>query len=212
MMLRTLALTLALTLTACTDHTEGTVAAEVHDVAPEPATAPDATPQPTAQSTGLTAPEGAKLVKANGENSSLEWVGAKITKSHPGGFNTFTVEAIVADGSLTKVQTVIQISSMFSDTEKLTKHLLDDDFFASSRFGEVTFTSTAITAADGGHTITGVLDMHGIKKELSFPATVAVAPDGTATIDAQFNINRNDWNISYPGRPDDAIKDLVVIK
>ena len=41
---------------------------------------------------------------------------------------------------------------------------------------------------------------------------IAVAADGTASFDAEFNINRNDWAISYPGRADDAIKELVVIK
>jgi polyisoprenoid-binding protein YceI len=77
-----------------------------------------------------------------------------------------------------------------------------------------TFTSTAITA--GGekgatHTVTGTLDLHGVKKSITFPATISVSPEAV-TVKAEFALNRKDFNIVYPGKPDDLIRDEVVLK
>lgn len=189
-------------LWGCGDHTEGTVAAEVNEVAESAEADPETAATPAAP--GLT---------ASGENSSIQWVGAKITASHPGGFNEFTVEANTEGSVMTAIQGTIQVASMFSDSNRLTKHLLDADFFEVITFGTVTFTSNKIEmTSEGGQIVTGVLDMHGVQKEISFPAQIEVTEDGTATFDAEFNINRNDWGISYPGRADDAIKELVVVK
>ena len=198
--------TIIAALWGCNDHAEGTVAAEVTEVAAEATEAaaeqPEATPD--ANAAGLT---------ANGENSTIAWIGAKITKSHPGGFNEFSVEADTDGTTMTSIKGTIQVGSLFSDSDRLTGHLLDEDFFEVATFATVTFTSSTIEpASEGGHTVTGVLAMHGITKEISFPAQIAVGEDGTATFDAEFNINRNDWGIKYPGRPDDAIKELVVVK
>ena len=208
-MIRILTMTAVMaTLWGCDDHTEGTVAAEVTEVAETPAAPAAETPAaPTAETPA------APGLTANGENSTIQWVGAKITASHPGGFNEFTVEANTEGTTMTAIQGTIQVGSLFSDSDRLTQHLLDADFFEVATFGTVTFTSSKIEAAsEGGHTVTGVLEMHGVKKEISFPAQIAVAEDGTASFDAEFNINRNDWGISYPGRADDAIKELVVVK
>jgi len=201
-MIRTLLLAASIGLTGCVNHTEGTTEAEVKDVTETPATTPAPAPAP--------APAG-DMLRANAEDSKIEWVGAKITKSHPGGFNDFTVEATVDGGALTAINSTVQIASMFSDSAKLTGHLLDADFFDAASFATASFTSTSIVADGDKHKVTGVMEMHGVKKELSFPATITVT-DGKATFDAEFNINRSDWGITYPGRPDDAIKEQVVIK
>lgn len=196
----------ALLLTGCSDHTEGVTVAEVQDV--QPAAQDPATPPPTEEPAAA-----GRVLTANGENSSLEWVGAKITKSHPGGFNAFTVEATVDGTTMTALNGTIEIGSLFSDSDRLTGHLLEDDFFGVATFPSATFASTAITATEGAnHTVTGVLELHGMQKEISFLAAIVVAEDGTATVDAEFTINRSDWGIVYPGRPDDAIKEQVVVK
>jgi hypothetical protein len=68
------------------------------------------------------------------------------------------------------------------------------------------------TPANGGtHTITGNFDLHGVKKSISFPATIQVSPDSVSA-NAEFSINRKDFGINYPGKADDLIRDGVVIK
>jgi polyisoprenoid-binding protein YceI len=101
-----------------------------------------------------------------------------------------------------------------SDQEKLTGHLKSGDFFDVEKFPKATFTSTEIKPGGAGgatHTITGNLELHGVKKSISFPAKVTV--DASAVkADAEFVINRKDFGLVYPGKPDDLIKDEVLIK
>ncbi|HEX3145981.1 MAG TPA: YceI family protein, partial [Pyrinomonadaceae bacterium] len=79
---------------------------------------------------------------------------------------------------------------------------------------KASFTSTKIepNATNGAtHTITGNFDFHGIKKSISFPATIQVTPT-SVSVNADFGINRKDFGLTYPGKADDLIKDGVNIK
>ena len=59
--------------------------------------------------------------------------------------------------------------------------------------------------------MTGNLDLHGVTKSISFPADIQIS-DNEVAVKAEFAINRKDFNINYPGRPNDLIRDNVVIK
>jgi polyisoprenoid-binding protein YceI len=59
--------------------------------------------------------------------------------------------------------------------------------------------------------VTGNLDLHGVKKSITFPATIKVEGD-TVEVSAEFAINRKDFGIVYAGMPDDLIKDDVLMK
>lgn len=142
----------------------------------------------------------------------------KVTKDHPGGFSTFGIEATVADDQLRAVSATVDMASVFSDAEKLTGHLQSPDFFDVSQFAQATFKSSAVEpiagAAPGAPNVTirGAMSMHGVTKELSLPATFAKADAGGHSLMAEFTLNRQDFGVSYPGKPDDLIKDNVLIK
>lgn len=147
------------------------------------------------------------------ENSSIEFEGSKVTGSHVGGFKEFTGHFFIKDGEPvgSAHQVVIDMNSLWSDDEKLTGHLKAPDFFDVEKFPTTTFDNVTIEKSDAGYTVTGNLDMHGVTKSISFPATVS--QDGeVATISAEFDINRYDWGIEYPGRPDDLIRKEVVLR
>ena len=59
--------------------------------------------------------------------------------------------------------------------------------------------------------MTGDLTIRGIARQVSFPATVEVA-EKTVKAKAEFSVNRQDWEIRYPGQPDDLVRDNVLIK
>jgi polyisoprenoid-binding protein YceI len=61
------------------------------------------------------------------------------------------------------------------------------------------------------HTITGNLEMHGVTKSISFPATIKFAPEAVDA-SSEFVINRKDFGIVYAGAADDLIKDEVALK
>jgi len=179
----------------------------------EPA-APAAAPTTTAPAAPSAPAAGASAFAIDHAVSKVEFVGAKVTGKHDGGFKAFkgTIEANPADLTTAKVNLEIDMASTWSDSEKLTKHLMAPDFFDVAKFPTTTFTSTEVkTGADGKATITGDLTLHGVTKKISFPATVTATKD-SVTAKAEFGLNRKDFNIVYPGKPDDLIKDEVLMK
>lgn len=147
---------------------------------------------------------------------SVGFVGAKITGKHEGHFEDFDgkISLIEGDPEKGRVRVTISTASVQVEPEKLEKHLRSADFFDVERFPTATFVSTAITkgGAEGAtHTVTGNLELHGVKKSISFPANIAVKGDHVS-IDSEFAINRKDFGIVYPGMPDDLIQDDVLIK
>lgn len=157
---------------------------------------------------------GDKIYMADASRGKIEFVGAKITGDHTGGFNTFETKLTVNEaGAPTAIETTIDMASMVSDKEKLTGHLKSPDFFDVEQFTTATFKSSrvALGGETSSHTVTGTLDMHGVQKEISFPATITME-EGKANLKAEFLIQRFDWKIEYPGKPDDLIKNDVLIK
>ena len=148
----------------------------------------------------------------NPSNSKVEFVGAKVTASHQGGFTDFSGEVDLGDPiERSRINITIQTASLYADKEKLTKHLKSPDFFDVEKFPTATFQSTEINKEADGHTITGDLTLHGVTKRISFPATIETS-DSQVSANAEFSINRKDFEINYPGMQDDLIRDLVVIK
>jgi polyisoprenoid-binding protein YceI len=142
-------------------------------------------------------------------------VGSKVTGSHNGSFQQFTGEIDFAgQPEKSRVSITIDVDSMTTDTERLTKHLKTADFFDVAKYPQATFVSTEIKpGGENGatHTVTGNLTMHGVTKAITFPATINVTPD-TATVDSSFSINRRDFGISFAGATNDLIRDDVVLK
>ena len=58
------------------------------------------------------------------------------------------------------------------------------------------------------HTVSGNLTIKGITKNIEFPASI-VAGDNAVNAIAKFNADRTQWNIVYPGKPDDLIRNDI---
>jgi polyisoprenoid-binding protein YceI len=148
------------------------------------------------------------------ENSKIEFVGSKVTGSHNGSFQKFSGEVhYTGDVTTSHVTITMEADSLTTDTPDLTKHLKTADFFDVAKYPQAKFESTAIkTGGDKGasHTITGNLTLHGATKSVTFPATIAVAPDAI-TVDSTFAINRKEFGINYAGAADNLIRDDVVM-
>ena len=151
------------------------------------------------------------------ENSKVEFTGSKVTGKHDGGFKTFkgTIDLVNNKPDERKVMVDIDTNSIFSDDEKLTGHLKSADFFDVAKFPTANFTSTKITPDEakgaGNYTVTGDFDLHGQKKSITFPAKITMS-DAEVAVDAEFSINRKDFDIVYKGKTDDLIRDDVIIR
>ena len=175
-----------------------------------PAT-PAATGTPVAQATAQPMVDGVVFEFGNGTEVGFE--GSKVTGSHKGGFKNVTGTVTVPEEDLSKavVDIKMDMSSTWADDPKLEGHLKGEDFFDVTKFPTSTFVSSKIEKSDEGHNVTGNLTFHGVTKEISFPATITMEGDGVKT-QAEFAINRKDFGVVYPGKPDDLIRDKVVIR
>lgn len=153
----------------------------------------------------------------NPENSSVEFTGSKVTGKHDGGFEKFTgtIDLVNAKPEESSVKVDIDMASVVSDNADLTDHLKTGDFFEVEKFPKSTFASTKIVAdsAKGAnaYTVTGDLEMRGVKKSITFPATITVS-DADVAVKAEFAINRRDFGINYAGMANDLIRDDVVMR
>lgn len=150
-------------------------------------------------------------------NSKVEFTGSKVTGKHEGGFKQFKglIDLVGDKAESSKVLVEIEMASVFTDTDALTKHLQTGDFFEVAKFPKASFTSTKIepdaAKGAGNYNVTGELELRGTKRSVTFPATINITADDV-TVKAEFSINRKDFGIVYAGKADDLIRDDVVIK
>jgi polyisoprenoid-binding protein YceI len=197
------ALSLLIATTGCEDPSAGKPKAQVDS----------AKPTTTAAATAATGKAVKLQLKA--ESSKVEWVGSKVTGKHEGGFKGIKGFVESKDGKIEggKVSVEIDMTSVYSDNDKLTGHLKAEDFFHVEKFPQAKFESTQVKKGGEGasHTVTGNLTLRGETKSITFPATIAIG-DEALTVKAEFSINRKDFGIAYEGMKDDLIRDDVVIK
>jgi polyisoprenoid-binding protein YceI len=164
-----------------------------------------------------TAPAKGESLTVTPENSKVQFTGSKVTGRHEGGFNKFTgaIDLVNEKPEQSSVDIDIETSSVFTDADGLTKHLQTGDFFEVEKHPKASFRSTQIVpdSAKGAnaYTVTGDLELRGVRKSVTFPATIVVTP-ADVTVNSEFAINRKDFGIVYAGKADDLIRDDVAIK
>lgn len=146
-------------------------------------------------------------------NTHIGWVGTHAgEKPDPrvGSFEKFTgtAEVDIEAKSLKSVSVDIETASLKSEFDKLTTHLNSQDFFDTREYPTATFKSTKIEGTGAETTVTGDLTMHGVTKEISFPATVTVTDAGLA-VQAEFTIDRTEFEV---GKGMDRVEKDVTIE
>ncbi len=156
----------------------------------------------------------AKTLQVDQGKSTIGFVGAKITGDHKGDFKKFSGSATITGDAPTALEFTVQTASVVADAEKLTNHLKAPDFFNVEKFATATFKSTKIEAKKNGkntHEVTGNLTIVGKTNQVVFPAMIE-KKGGAWHGTSNFTIKRFDWDIKYPGKADDLIKDKVLMK
>ena len=199
--------------------------------------APDAEKAETTEAKEVAAAEGQSLA-IDTAASTVEWIGTKVTGYHTGKIDVKGGELKVKDGAITGGNFVLDLTSISvdgpsgSDTamnRKLLGHLKSPDFFDVAGHPDATFAITSVQPFSGQlkdsadprqesisrykvanptHTISGNLTIKGVTKNIEFPASVTVTESAVDAL-AKFNIDRTQWNIVYPGKPDDLIRNEV---
>jgi polyisoprenoid-binding protein YceI len=179
------------------------------------------------------------VVDAN--SSTFTWIGTKVSGYHSGAVKIKSGEIQVINNEMASGRFVIEMATIDANgpdssneeaNTKLTGHLMSPDFFDVQTYPESVFEVTSVKAFSGSpvieenderqvdlnqyritdpsHMISGNLTVKGITKNIEFPAKVTMS-DNTMQAVAKFNIDRRMWDITYPGMPDDMIKDMIHI-
>lgn len=146
--------------------------------------------------------------------SKVHFVGSNITAAQEGDIKFAGGTLAVEGNDLSKINASVSIDmkSLTTSVEALTKHLKSVDFFDVEHFPTASFSNAVVTPGGQGgtHTVSGTLEIRGTKKQVSFPATIAF--DGPRpTLKAQFLLNRQPFGVAFKGAPDNLIRDEVAI-
>ncbi|QKX05887.1 YceI family protein [Aquimarina sp. TRL1] len=162
--------------------------------------------------------------------STIEWTGSKPTGKHMGTIalsnGTLKVqENKVLGGSFAIDMTTITVTDLEGDEKAgLEAHLKgegegkEDHFFNVAKFKDGAFEITAVNEKDGKTVIEGNLTLKGIKKNISFPATISSNDSETTITSDVFTINRTEWGVNYGSKSvfenlgDKFINDDIEIK
>ncbi len=206
-------LALAMFMSACADPAANKPKAQT--------TAPSGSPAAAGEPVKSDVLEGFKAagteLAVDPAQSKVEFTGSKVTGKHDGGFKSFkgVIDLVGDKAESSKVLFEIDVASVFTDAEGLTKHLQTGDFFEVEKFPKASFVSTKIEPPPGGgpgnYTVTGDMVIRGAKKSITFPASISITPE-IVVVRAEFSINRKDFGIVYAGKADDLIRDDVVLR
>lgn len=171
-----------------------------------------------------TATQEQNVAEKQGDVFTVDTVASKVNWKafHKGGFaprwgtlSVTTGELSFADNQLASGEFVIDMKSIKVDAASVTEkdkkftdlegHLKNEDFFNVEKFPTADFKITKVedlaagaqNAVEGANkTVSGNLTLLGKTLNVSFPAKVEIV-DKTATLKAQFTVNRADWGIKF---------------
>lgn len=200
--------------------------------------APDSDKAVTTEATEVNDQPAGDAYKVDVASSKVKWVGTKVSGYHVGTINLREGELSVKDGAITGGKIALDMKTLAVTgpegsnegmNAKLLEHLTSPDFFEVDKFPDAVFEITSVSpntdavkesedprqseineykVENPTHRIAGNLTIKGITKNIEFPAKITIT-EGTVDAIAKFNIDRSLWNITYPGKPDDLIKNEV---
>jgi polyisoprenoid-binding protein YceI len=200
--------------------------------------APESDEAKTTEAKAVTDSAVGESFKVDTTGSMVEWVATKVSGYHTGTIHIKDGELQVKDGNVVGGNFVMDMNSIAvtgpkgskpKDNAKLLGHLKSPDFFEVAKNPEAKFVITGVQPFAGTvkdtvdprqeaiseykvpnptHTVSGNLTLKGATKNIEFPARITVAGNAAEAI-AKFNIDRTQWNIVYPGKPDDLIRNDI---
>jgi polyisoprenoid-binding protein YceI len=144
----------------------------------------------------------AQDLKLDLDKSKIDFVGKKPAgETHKGGFKEFTADVKVDLDSPEKSTLSIEIktASMWSDSDKLTAHLKNPDFFNVEKFPKIKFETTSVEVGENEGTITGKMTMLDKTVEVKVPIKTEMT-DSSLVVTATFKLDRTKWGMNF-GRP-----------
>ncbi|MGK7389983.1 MAG: YceI family protein [Candidatus Cyclobacteriaceae bacterium M2_1C_046] len=152
---------------------------------------------------GFSAAEITAVFSVNPEESTVKWVGRKVTGEHYGTVALKSGNLDIQDGQLKGGSFVVDMTSIVSDDltgeykGKLEGHLKSDDFFGVENYPEAKFIVTkAVKKGGNQYDVTGDLTVKGKTNVVTFPAEVVIT-DKNAYATATITVDRSKYDVRY---------------
>ena len=134
------------------------------------------------------------------ENSSIEWIGKKVTGKHNGTIsiqdaNLMMEEGKLIGGSFVIDMATISVSDLSGDMKgKLEGHLKSDDFFGVEKYPTAKFNITKVVSlgTPGDYKVIGDLTIKETTKEIKFEAKI-----DEEQAQAEITVDRSDYDVRY---------------
>ena len=117
-----------------------------------------------------------------------------------GRFRRFSGEVCFNQGRITRIAATLEPASVDSGLPELDAALQEKDFFAVQAHPRVSFVSTSVQSKGDTHTVRGMLEIKGKRREVEIALRSQQASDktsvgGSLTIDRlQYDIGTGDWS------------------
>jgi polyisoprenoid-binding protein YceI len=95
------------------------------------------------------------------------------------------------DLASSKFDVSIDVATINTGNGMKNTHAKSAKWFDAEKYPTIKFISTSIAKTDAGYETKGILDMHGVQKEITIPFTFS-----NNTFTGSFQINRLDYNIN----------------
>lgn len=146
----------------------------------------------------FTNPVKTETYKVDTEQSSIDWIGRKVTGEHNGKIKITSGEVVLNGKAIKGGSFIMDMTSITSDSERLTGHLKNDDFFSVEKNPTSKFVITKVTAAGTDRiNVTGNLTIKGITESITFPASVKKEGNSIVAVAKNVLVNRAKFDIRY---------------
>ena len=120
----------------------------------------------------------------------------KFTSGHPDGIfrglqGNISFDEKDLKGS--RLEVTVDVATINTGNGMQNTHAKGEKWFDATKYPVIKFMSNQITKSAAGYQVKGILEMHGVKKEIAFPFIFR-----NNTFVGSFDINRNEFGIGDP--------------
>ena len=164
----------------------------------------------------ISAPEAYSI---DNTHSFANWSIRHVASKTSGTFSDITGKILIDSENLanSSVEAKINVLSVNSSHAKRDKHIKEADYLDTEKFASMTFVSKKIEATSNTDGVmTGVLTMHGVAKEMTFPFKVlgfGTDPWGgyRTGFEAKTSLKASDFGFAWPLKKDAPVGDDIEI-
>ncbi len=94
-----------------------------------------------------------------------------------------------------KIDVVVDVNTIKTGNTTKDKHAKGDSWFDAAKYPQIKFTSTAFAKNGALYMVTGMLELHGVKKQIQIPFNFSQLAN-KANFAGSFKVNRKDFGIN----------------